>query len=126
MKAGHEVHLLCQDHDAGELDFVDAVGRFDGDRLEVEMLREPVRCTAYLPDIEGVLPVYVADRYERFQAVTFSELDDAGLERYLEGNVAAVRAVAARAEPGRGARQPPRDGAGDPRARRSAGACRTR
>jgi glycosyltransferase involved in cell wall biosynthesis len=98
-KAGHEVHLLCQDHDAGELDFVDAVGRFEGDRLDVEVLREPVRCTAYLPDIEGVLPVYVADRYERFRAVTFSELDDAGLERYLRANVAAVEAVAARAGP---------------------------
>jgi glycosyltransferase involved in cell wall biosynthesis len=99
VKAGHEVHLLCQDHDAAELDFVDAVGCFDADRLDVEVLREPVRCTAYLPDIEGVLPVYVADRYERFRAVTFSELDEAELERYLTANVAAVAAVAGRAEP---------------------------
>ena len=61
-----------------------------------ERLREPVRCTAYLPDIDGVLPVYVADRYERFRAVTFSELDDAGLERYLGANVAAHLVVEAR------------------------------
>ena len=99
VRAGHEVHLLCQDHDAGGLGFVDSVGRFHGDRLEVETIREPVRCTAYLPDIAGVLPVYVADRYEHFEAVEFSALSDAALERYLEGNVAAVRAVAARAEP---------------------------
>ena len=46
VRAGHQVHLLCQDHDAGELDFVDAVGTFDADRLEVEVLRESVRCTA--------------------------------------------------------------------------------
>ena len=47
---GHEVHLLCQDRDAGSLPFVDAVGRFDGDRLAVEAIREPVLCTAYLPE----------------------------------------------------------------------------
>jgi glycosyltransferase involved in cell wall biosynthesis len=99
VKGGHEVHLLCQDHEAGELGFVDAVGRFDGGELELETLREPARCTAYLPDIAGVLPVYVADRYERFEARTFAELDDPALDRYLSGNVAAVEAVAARARP---------------------------
>ena len=99
VRGGHEVHLLCQDRDAAGLDFVDAVGRFEGERLELDTLREPARCTAYLPDIAGVLPVYVADRYEGFEAVTFSELSEAGLERYLAGNVAAARAVAARAEP---------------------------
>src|SRR3954454_16671477 len=96
---GHEVHLLCQERRARELDFVDAVGSFDGGRLELEVLREPVRSTAYLPDIGGVLPVYVADRYEHFQAVTFAELHDAGLERYLAGNVAAVEAVVERFRP---------------------------
>jgi glycosyltransferase involved in cell wall biosynthesis len=99
VRAGHEVHLLCQDHDAGSLGFVDAVGRFDGAELDLETLREPARCTVYLPDIGGVLPVYVADRYEDFEAVTFSELDDAGLERYIAGNVAAVEAVVERARP---------------------------
>src|SRR5436190_11108998 len=59
VKLGHEVHLLCQDSHAGELPFVDAVGRFDGAGLEVETIREPVRCTAYLPDIGRTLPVYV-------------------------------------------------------------------
>ena len=56
---GHEVHLLCQDRGAEELPFVDAVGRWEGGRLRVETVREPVRCTAYLPDIGRVLPVYV-------------------------------------------------------------------
>src|SRR4051794_27791445 len=96
---GHEVHLLCQERRARELDFVDAVGSFDGGRLELEVLREPVRCTAYLPDIGGVLPVYVADRYEHFQAVPFDELDDERLGHYLDAGVAAVRAVTERARP---------------------------
>ena len=96
---GHEVHLLCQERQARELDFVDAVGTFEDGRLEVETLREPVRLTAYLPDIHGVLPVYVADRYEGFEAVPYPDLDDARLERYLAANVAAVEQVAARVDP---------------------------
>jgi glycosyltransferase involved in cell wall biosynthesis len=96
---GHEVHLLCQERAPSGLDLVDAVGRFDGDRLELEVLREPVRCTAYLPDIHGLLPVYVADRYEGLEAKPFAELTDDELGRYLAANVAAVRAVAERSAP---------------------------
>ena len=97
VKLGHEVHLLCQDAQAGELDFVDAVGRWSaGGELEVEVVREPVRCTAYLPDIGGLLPVYVADDYEGFEAKRFADLSDAQLDRYLDANVAAVREVAER------------------------------
>ncbi|MFL5883610.1 MAG: glycosyltransferase, partial [Thermoleophilaceae bacterium] len=59
----------------------------------------PVRCTAYLPDIGDVLPVYVADRYEGFQAVPFPDLDEEAVEGYVEANVAAVREVTERAGP---------------------------
>jgi glycosyltransferase involved in cell wall biosynthesis len=96
---GHEVHLLCQDRHAGELDFVDAVGRWEDGQLQVETVREPIRCTAYLPPIGELLPVYVADTYEGFAAVPFPELDDAALGHYLDANVRAVADVAARAEP---------------------------
>ena len=96
---GHEVHLLCQDRHAGELDFVDAVGTWEGGSLRVETVREPVRCTVYLPPIGEVLPVYVADTYEGFEAVTFPELAEEQLDRYLDANVAAVRDVAERVEP---------------------------
>ena len=76
-RLGHEVHLVCQERDADELAL--------GDRV-----------TVHVPDIGGVLPVYVADRYEGFEAVSFAELDDARLARYIEANVAAVRDVAER------------------------------
>jgi glycosyltransferase involved in cell wall biosynthesis len=49
--------------------------------------------TAYVPEIGGLLPVYVADRYEGFRVKTFAELADDELDRYLEANVAAVRDV---------------------------------
>jgi glycosyltransferase involved in cell wall biosynthesis len=69
-RLGHEVHLLCQDRET----------RIEG----VEI---------HNPDIHGLLPVYVKDPYEGFEVKAFPELSEAELDRYLEANVAAVRAV---------------------------------
>jgi glycosyltransferase involved in cell wall biosynthesis len=97
---GHEVHLLCQDRHAAELDWVDAVGGWEGGRLEVDQVRDAGhagKVTVYRPEIGGLLPVYVLDRYEGFEVKTFPDLTDAELDRYLDGNVAAVRDVVAEA-----------------------------
>ena len=99
VKLGHEVHLFCQDGHAAEFDFVDAVGRWPHGQLEVEIARRPARCTAYLPDIGGILPVYVADHYAGFDARTFPELTGSEIERYIAANAAAVRDVVAAVEP---------------------------
>jgi glycosyltransferase involved in cell wall biosynthesis len=117
---GHEVHLLCQDRHADEQPFVDAVGDWDDGALRVRVLRagEPGGggdgpasggsereregagcCTVYRPDIGGLLPVYVADRYEGVEARTFAECSEAEVASYIEANVAAVREVVARARP---------------------------
>jgi glycosyltransferase involved in cell wall biosynthesis len=72
---GHEVHLFCQDRRANELDWVGG------------------RITVHVPDIGGLLPVFVPDRYEGFEVKTFPELTDQELDRYLDSNVAAVRRV---------------------------------
>jgi glycosyltransferase involved in cell wall biosynthesis len=96
---GHEVHLFCQEQHAAQFDFVDAVGRWHDGRLSIYTVREPVRCTAYLPDIGELLPVYVADHYEDFDARTYPELTDHEIERYIAANVSAVREVAAAVRP---------------------------
>ena len=70
-KAGHEVHLLCQDREV----------RIEGVQI-------------HNPDIGGLLPVYVKDPYEGFEVKTFPELSEDELDRYIEANVAAVRTVA--------------------------------
>ena len=49
--------------------------------------------TVHIPDIGGLLPVFVADRYEGFEVKTFPELTDEELDRYLDANVSAVRQV---------------------------------
>ena len=68
---GHEVHLLCQDRD----------------------YEPPAGVTVHIPDIGRVLPVYVADEYEGFNAKPFPELTEVELEHYIGANVEAVRAV---------------------------------
>jgi glycosyltransferase involved in cell wall biosynthesis len=70
-KLGHEVHLLCQDRH----------------------YEPPEGVTVHLPDIGRILPVYVADEYEGFEAKPYPELTDAELEHYMASNVEAVRAV---------------------------------
>ncbi len=68
---GHEVHLLCQDAD----------------------WEPPDGVTVHIPDIGRVLPVYVADEYEGFDAKPFPKLTDAELDHYIAANVDAVRSV---------------------------------
>ena len=99
VRLGHEVHLLCQDRAPDELPFVDAVGDWDAGQLAVRALREPVRCTVYRPALAGLLPVYVADRYEGIEARPYPDCSDAEVEAYVEANVRAVRDIVARVRP---------------------------
>ena len=78
---GHEVHLLCQDRAAHDLDWVSADPG-------------PGRVAVHNPDIGRVLPVYVADEYDGFDAITYDKLTDDQLDSYLAANVDAVRATA--------------------------------
>jgi len=74
-RLGHEVHVVCQDRDpvaAG----VDVPG-----------------VTLHNPDIGPILPVYVHDHYDGFEAKRFLDCADEEIAFYLEANVAAVRAV---------------------------------
>lgn len=80
-RLGHEVHVVCQDRDpvaAG----VDVPG-----------------VTLHTPDIGRILPVYVHDHYDGFEAKRFLDCTDEEIAHYLGANVAAVRAVAADVAP---------------------------
>ena len=104
VRLNHEVHLLSQDRHPEEHAFVDAAGDWDGGALSVRRLRPEIpgssgRCTAYRPDIGGLLPVYVADSYEGIEARTFAECSDEEVARYIDANVAAVRELLERVRP---------------------------
>ncbi|MGI8580384.1 MAG: glycosyltransferase family 4 protein [Solirubrobacteraceae bacterium] len=96
---GHEVHLLSQDRAPEELPFVDAVGDWDAGELTVRPVREPVRCTVYRPAIGGLLPAYVADRYDGVEARPFPDCTPKEIDAYLSANVRAVEDVVARVAP---------------------------
>ena len=84
------------------------------------------RCTVYRPDIGALLPVYVADRYEGIAGAHVRRLQRRGGRRATSTRTSppCARCVGPRASR-RGARQPPGDGPGDPRARaRRGGAVR--
>src|SRR6202011_3263759 len=101
---GHEVHLLSQERHAEQKPFVDAVGDWDTGALRVRRVRAASAqragsCTVYRPDIGGLLPVYVADRYEGIEARTFAECSDGEVAHYIDANVAAVRELLGAARP---------------------------
>jgi glycosyltransferase involved in cell wall biosynthesis len=101
-RQGHTVELLCQERSAHEFAFVDAVAEWVGGEPRVRDLDRghgPGRVNVWRPDIGGLLPVYVADRYEGIEARTFLECTDAEVDEYVARNVAAVRDVAARTRP---------------------------
>jgi glycosyltransferase involved in cell wall biosynthesis len=102
-RLGHDVHLLCQERTPGEFGFVDAVADWgeDGELVVRQVRRSPYAgsCTVYRPNIGPLLPVYVHDEYEGFQARTFDRLSDEELDHYLSTNVVAVREVAELVEP---------------------------
>ena len=99
---GHDVHLVCQDSAAEENNFVNTVGEMTEQGIELRQIRASStegNCTVYRPDIGGLLPVYVADSYQGFEAKTFDELTETELEIYLKANVESVRAIAEEVKP---------------------------
>src|SRR3954452_25524702 len=97
-RLGHDAHLLCQDRHASELPWVDRFGETrDGAMWDEEASGDSPgegSVTVYVPDIGGLLPVYVKDEYEGFDVKTFAELSDEELDGYIRANVAAVKEVA--------------------------------
>jgi glycosyltransferase involved in cell wall biosynthesis len=70
-RAGHDVTVFSQDPDPGQYDLGGA--------------------TVVRPEIGGLLPVFVLDRYEGLEARLLPELTVEERERYVEANAAALR-----------------------------------
>jgi glycosyltransferase involved in cell wall biosynthesis len=98
-RAGHDVVLLCQQQERGQLPFVDAWGTVGEHGVSVEPDgRSPAgsgRLTILRPQIGPLLPVFVVDEYPGFQVKAFPSLTDQELEAYLRRNDLALRAAAA-------------------------------
>jgi glycosyltransferase involved in cell wall biosynthesis len=102
---GHEVHLLCQERHPERHTFLDGAADWDSGRLELRALPAAATggragsATLYRPALAGLLPVFVADRYEGIEARTFAECSEAEVAAYVAANVEAVAEVVALARP---------------------------
>lgn len=95
-RAGHEVHLLCQEEHPLDYDFVDEHATADGGGIAVitgQKTPYPGRCVVYNPQIGDLLPVYVYDDYPGWRVKTFLDLTERELEDYLDRNVGALKTV---------------------------------
>jgi glycosyltransferase involved in cell wall biosynthesis len=104
VKLGHEVHLFSQDRHPERYPFVSAAGHWDTGELEIAELGGSLSsgrpgCIVYRPNIGGLLPLYVQDRYEGIEARTFANCTDDEVAAYVQANVEAVREVAERVGP---------------------------
>ncbi len=103
--AGHDVLLLCQERHPERYPWIDAHGTVDGDgpsELEpnANVSSAPGRCVLLRPDIGPMLPVFVVDHYEGFEAVRpFVDLTGEELETYLRANAGALSAAAGSHDP---------------------------
>src|SRR5678816_1567383 len=70
-RAGHDVTVFCQDRDPGRYDLGGS---------------EAVR-----PDVEGLLPVFVLDRYEGYDVKLLQDCTRVELDAWVEVNAAEVR-----------------------------------
>lgn len=111
VRAGHDVVLACQEPDPTKHPSIHEVVHLEHDRdtgAVTVARRDEVRtreaghgrCTMVVPDLHGLLPVYVLDRYEGFEVVRVPELDDARLAAYLRDHAAAMRWVLDEFAPG--------------------------
>jgi glycosyltransferase involved in cell wall biosynthesis len=70
-RAGHEVVVLSQEPHPEQYDLGDA--------------------TSVRPDVDGLLPVFVLDRYEGYEVKLVQDCTRAELDRWVEANAAALR-----------------------------------
>ena len=95
---GHDVVVLCQERHAERHPWVVAVGTVTpagvSDLEPSSAGTGPGRGVILRPDIGRLLPVFVLDEYEGFDARRFVDLADHELRRYLDANVRALRAAA--------------------------------
>ena len=97
-RAGHDVHLVCQEPRPQDYDFIAAAYAYAPDGAVTALVERGTpfagRCVMHKPQLGDTLPVYVSDDYDEFErAVPMVDLDDDEIEAYLATNAAVVERV---------------------------------
>jgi len=101
---GHDVLLFCQERSGEKYDFIESSYLFDNTNEHLDQIHEKTtpyegKCKCYIPDIGRILPVYVKDRYEGFDAEEITQLSKEALENYISCNEKALKATFAYDKP---------------------------
>lgn len=95
---GHDVYLFCQ-HTATEgLDYIHQYSVFEKGNLEYRTVSTngttfPGKCYLFNPHINGLLPVYVYDRYKGFTVKLFTEMEISEVDEHVANCAQAVETV---------------------------------
>ncbi len=97
-KVGHNVYLVCQEPRPMDIDFVTTLYEFGAENTKISMKSEkdspfPGPCSCFIPDIDGLLPVYVYDHYDGFVVKEFPDCSDEELEKYIQLNTNALETI---------------------------------
>ncbi|XP_013395376.2 uncharacterized protein LOC106162598 [Lingula anatina] len=88
-KQGHAITVFCQDPQAGTYDWVDEF--FTSEASWPKDPPAPGKVRVLVPDIAGLLPVYVYDEYEGYTVKTIPNCTDEEIERHISMTSKAIR-----------------------------------
>jgi len=89
---GHAVTVICQEPEAESLAFVDqTIG--PGEKIPLKPPNSG-NIRVVVPDIKGLLPVYVFDRYKGYRVKTIPEMTEKECETHIEMTGTVLRKVA--------------------------------
>lgn len=94
---GHDVTLFCQDKGFESQIFIESGFVFDSANEHAVLVHKKAtpyegKCRCFVPNIGDVLPVYVKDKYEGYEAEEIPQLAESELEYYIECNANALKA----------------------------------
>ena len=97
---GHDVQLICQESHPEALDFISEAFAADNSTRSFKKTFEKGRsqdgaghCSVYIPDLEGILPVYVYDVYEGFQVKELHLMSREEIDAYAAKNIWVIEKV---------------------------------
>lgn len=101
---GHDVLLFCQERSLEKYDFIETGYLLDKSNEELGLIHTkstpyPGKCKCCIPNIGGILPVYVHDVYEGFDVQEITQISEKDLEAYVNRNAKALNTCFLRSKP---------------------------
>ena len=104
VEGGHEVFLFCQEPKPELINFINDINIFNTDNITFRQTlnRKTTfkgQCHFFKPNLHGILPVFVLDKYEGYTVKEFHNMPLDEIENYIFYNVKAIKTVLDKIEP---------------------------